>query len=103
MHRDIKPANILIGLTQDGKLILKIIDFSISKIISDPATEFLYDLFTNGVYNPPFSKLGTRKITTRPYRAPEVAMMQNYDISIDIWGVGCIFAEMLMSTISMKR
>ena len=34
-------------------------------------------------------------VVTRWYRAPELVLMQNYDYAIDIWSVGCIFAELL--------
>lgn len=103
MHRDLKPANILIGVSTKGSLILKIIDFSISKVISDPGLEFLHNLFSNSFYNEPFIRGGTRRVTTRIYRAPEVAMMSNYDTQLDIWAAGCIFAEMILSTQTLRR
>ena len=35
-------------------------------------------------------------MVTRWYRAPEVILMNNfYSYSIDVWSVGCIFAELL--------
>lgn len=35
-------------------------------------------------------------VVSRNYRAPEIILMEkHYDTSIDIWSVGCIFAEML--------
>ena len=38
----------------------------------------------------------TKHVVTRWYRAPEVILMNNfYSFSIDIWSVGCIFAELL--------
>ncbi|MFS8160656.1 MAG: protein kinase domain-containing protein [Candidatus Roizmanbacteria bacterium] len=38
----------------------------------------------------------TQHVVTRWYRAPEVILMQDYYTSaIDIWSVGCIFAELL--------
>jgi len=42
------------------------------------------------------SKQLTRHVVTRWYRAPEVILMNDfYSYSIDIWSVGCIFAELL--------
>ena len=42
------------------------------------------------------SKNLTKHVVTRWYRAPEVILMnQMYSYSIDIWSVGCIFAELL--------
>lgn len=95
IHRDIKPANILITTDSQSKLILKIIDFSISKVIGDPGIDFLYELFTHReytLYN--LNQNQTSKITTRPYRAPEVALMQHYGTKVDIWAAGVIFAEL---------
>lgn len=42
------------------------------------------------------SKQLTRHVVTRWYRAPEVILMNDfYSYSIDIWSVGCIFAELM--------
>ena len=42
------------------------------------------------------SKALTKHVVTRWYRAPEVILMNDYySYSIDIWSVGCIFAELL--------
>ena len=41
----------------------------------DSGLEFLNDLFTHKVFTYAQNKTETKKITTRPYRAPEVAMM----------------------------
>lgn len=42
------------------------------------------------------SKELTKHVVTRWYRAPEVILMNEYySYSIDIWSVGCIFAELL--------
>ena len=33
---------------------------------------------------------------TRWYRAPELLLgLKNYDQSIDVWSIGCIFAELI--------
>ena len=38
----------------------------------------------------------TGYVSTRYYRAPEIMLTwQKYDIEVDIWSAGCIFAEML--------
>ncbi len=38
----------------------------------------------------------TQHVVTRWYRAPEVILLQDsYTAAIDIWSVGCIFAELL--------
>lgn len=38
----------------------------------------------------------TGYVSTRYYRAPEIMLTwQKYDVEVDIWSAGCIFAEML--------
>ena len=38
----------------------------------------------------------TEYVATRWYRAPEIMLTwQKYDVEVDIWSAGCIFAEML--------
>jgi serine/threonine protein kinase len=73
IHRDLKPQNLLVSESN----ILKIADFGLSRAFSIP-------LFTL-----------THEVVTLWYRAPEVLLgATRYTFSIDIWSVGCIFAEM---------
>lgn len=38
-------------------------------------------------------------ITSRWYRPPEIIMVEkNYDTAVDMWSMGCVFAEMLYCT-----
>ena len=38
----------------------------------------------------------THEVVTLWYRAPDILMgSKNYNTSVDIWSVGCIFAEMV--------
>ena len=38
----------------------------------------------------------THEVITLWYRAPEILLGgKNYDMSVDVWGIGCIFSEML--------
>lgn len=38
----------------------------------------------------------TGYVSTRYYRAPEIMLTwQKYDVEVDVWSAGCIFAEML--------
>lgn len=77
-HRDLKPNNILINSACE----LRICDFGLAR-----AT------FENG----PDTLFWTDYVATRWYRAPELIMdyLTKYSTAIDIWSVGCIFAEML--------
>jgi serine/threonine protein kinase len=77
LHRDLKPRNLLVNSNCD----LKICDFGLAR--AD-----IPDLYEAGAM--------TDYIATRWYRAPELLMgCEDYAESIDIWAIGCIFAELL--------
>jgi serine/threonine protein kinase len=79
IHRDIKPSNILVD---PENLLLKIGDFGQTRVV-DPDYEH------NGYL--------THCPSTLWYRAPELSLEPNtYSDAIDIWGVGCVFAELLL-------
>jgi serine/threonine protein kinase len=76
MHRDLKPDNLLI----DENGMLKVCDFGLARMFSLQRRQY------------------TQDIVTRWYRPPELLLGGDiYDTSIDIWGVGCIIAEMIQS------
>ncbi|VDL95959.1 unnamed protein product [Schistocephalus solidus] len=79
LHRDLKPSNLLINANCD----LKICDFGLARM-NDPEHDH------NGIL--------TEYVATRWYRAPEIMLnSKGYTRSIDVWSVGCIFAEMFDS------
>ncbi|KAL4467003.1 hypothetical protein ABPG74_010600 [Tetrahymena malaccensis] len=78
MHRDLKPSNILVNKNCD----LKVCDLGLARGFEfdeeDGKTEY---------------------VVTRWYRAPEVILKASkYTKSIDVWSIGCIFAELLGRT-----
>uniref|UniRef100_R7VYY2 mitogen-activated protein kinase n=1 Tax=Aegilops tauschii TaxID=37682 RepID=R7VYY2_AEGTA len=74
LHRDLKPGNLLVN----GKCDLKICDFGLART-NNAKGQFM-----------------TEYVVTRWYRAPELLLScDNYGTSIDVWSVGCIFAELL--------
>mmetsp|Transcript_33546 Transcript_33546/g.74268 ORF Transcript_33546/g.74268 Transcript_33546/m.74268 type:complete len:384 (+) Transcript_33546:237-1388(+) len=74
LHRDLKPSNLLVNANCD----LKICDFGLART-SSTEKEFM-----------------TEYVVTRWYRAPELLLScSEYNSSIDVWSVGCIFAELL--------
>jgi serine/threonine protein kinase len=74
MHRDIKPQNLLIN--KEGHL--KICDFGLARMFALQPRQY------------------THEVVTLWYRPPELLMgCLEYDISVDVWGAGCIIAEMI--------
>ena len=82
-HRDLKPANILISKNCE----LRISDFGWSRYMHRSTRH------GSNKANPM-----TEYIITRWYRSPEllVAPKNLYDEKIDLWSIGCIFAEMIL-------
>lgn len=73
LHRDLKPQNLLIN--REGAL--KLADFGLARAYGIPVRSY------------------THEVVTLWYRAPDVLMgSRKYSTPVDIWSVGCIFAEM---------
>jgi len=74
LHRDLKPQNLLIN--QKGEL--KLADFGLARAKSIP------------------TKTYSNEVVTLWYRPPDVLLgSTDYSTHIDMWGVGCIFYEMI--------
>lgn len=74
-HRDIKPQNLLVDAATH---VLKLCDFGSSKALVAGEASVAY-------------------ICSRYYRAPELIFgAQDYTIAIDVWSMGCVFAELVM-------
>ncbi|PAV73558.1 hypothetical protein WR25_10407 isoform B [Diploscapter pachys] len=79
LHRDIKPGNLLVN----SNCILKICDFGLARIWDQRDRQNM-----------------THEVVTQYYRAPELLMgARRYTAAVDIWSVGCIFAELLQRKI----
>ncbi|KKA29055.1 hypothetical protein TD95_002192, partial [Thielaviopsis punctulata] len=86
LHRDMKAANLLIN----NKGILQIADFGLARHYTGPTPQ-------------PGKGCGdgerdyTGLVVTRWYRPPELLLcLRKYTPAIDVWGVGCVFGEMLV-------
>eukprot|EP01117_Protostelium_nocturnum_P015640 TRINITY_DN607_c1_g1_i3.p1 TRINITY_DN607_c1_g1~~TRINITY_DN607_c1_g1_i3.p1 ORF type:complete len:396 (+),score=128.86 TRINITY_DN607_c1_g1_i3:168-1355(+) len=74
IHRDLKTSNLL----YNRKGILKVADFGLAREYGSPLKPY------------------TPTVVTLWYRAPEVLLgSKTYTPAVDIWSIGCIFAEFL--------
>ncbi|XP_065051684.1 cyclin-dependent kinase 14-like isoform X2 [Rhopilema esculentum] len=74
LHRDLKPQNLL--LSEQGDL--KLADFGLARSKTVPSRTY------------------SSEVVTLWYRPPDVLCgSKTYSTSLDVWGVGCIFLEMI--------
>ncbi|KAK9406870.1 cyclin-dependent kinase 3 [Crotalus adamanteus] len=74
IHRDLKPQNLLIN--EMGAI--KLADFGLARAFGVPLRTY------------------THEVVTLWYRAPEILLgCKYYSTAVDIWSIGCIFAEMV--------
>ncbi|MFO0927816.1 MAG: tetratricopeptide repeat protein [Gemmataceae bacterium] len=87
IHRDLKPTNVLVGRV-DGLPKVKVIDFSIAKVVGQPLTA------------PPATTAVGTLVGTLEYMSPEQAKLDNVDIDIrtDVYSLGVLLHELLTGT-----
>ncbi|XP_075967054.1 cyclin-dependent kinase 2 isoform X2 [Anarhichas minor] len=78
LHRDLKPQNLLINAQGE----IKLADFGLARAFGVPVRTY------------------THEVVTLWYRAPEILLgCKYYSTAVDIWSLGCIFAEMTPLTV----
>ncbi|XP_057493040.1 casein kinase II subunit alpha-like [Actinidia eriantha] len=74
MHRDVKPHNVMIDHEQRK---LRLIDWGLAEFYH-PGTEY------------------NVRVASRYFKGPELLVdLQDYDYSLDLWSLGCMFAGMI--------
>ncbi|KAF5375005.1 hypothetical protein D9758_000129 [Tetrapyrgos nigripes] len=77
LHRDLKTSNLLMN----NRGMIKVADFGLARRYGDPVG-------VGGM---------TQLVVTLWYRAPEILLgAATYSTAVDMWSVGCIFAELLL-------
>ncbi|KAF7436972.1 hypothetical protein PC9H_003806 [Pleurotus ostreatus] len=77
LHRDLKTSNLLMN----NRGTIKVADFGLARRYGDPVG-------VGGM---------TQLVVTLWYRAPEILLgAKTYSTAIDMWSVGCIFAELIL-------
>lgn len=77
LHRDLKTSNLLMN----NRGTIKVADFGLARRYGDP-------IGVGGL---------TQLVVTLWYRAPEILLgAKSYSTAVDMWSVGCIFAELLL-------
>ncbi|KAK0596494.1 hypothetical protein LWI29_016267 [Acer saccharum] len=75
LHRDLKPQNLLLDCRTST---IKLADFGLARACSAPTRTYSHE------------------VVTLHYRPPEILLgSRNYSTSVDVWSIGCIFAEMV--------
>jgi eukaryotic-like serine/threonine-protein kinase len=86
VHRDLKPSNLFVTTRSDGLPLLKVLDFGISKQLTDPGSGEAVPTFTN-----------TRTLMGSPnYMSPEqIRDARRVDGRTDVWALGIILQELV--------
>ncbi|HVJ94220.1 MAG TPA: serine/threonine-protein kinase, partial [Labilithrix sp.] len=88
LHRDLKPANVWLGTDEDGRLLVKLLDFGIARVSRPFPTRS------------PFATSKDMVLGTPSYMSPEQARgLDTLDYRCDLWALAVIAYEALTTTI----
>jgi serine/threonine protein kinase len=75
LHRDVKPENLFVTTDQDGRLLVKMVDFGVAQVLGDVVTD-------------------RPLVGTLEYMAPEVLLAEGEpDVRSDLYSVGVVAYE----------
>lgn len=83
LHRDLKPSNLCLIKTEDGKEMVKIVDFGIAKFMPIAGQEAQQLTRTGEIFGSPL------------YMSPEQCLAHKLDGRSDIYSLGCVMYESL--------
>jgi cyclin-dependent kinase 2 len=108
LHRDLKPQNLLIDRQNNY---LKLADFGLARAFGIPVRAYTHEarlrflspcnfvlpVSSSSVLQPQGNlHLRALQVVTLWYRAPEILLgAKHYSTPVDVWSIGCIFAEMI--------
>jgi serine/threonine-protein kinase len=83
VHRDLKPKNLFLTKRVDGRDLVKVLDFGISKVEGESAADMQLTRTTEVIGSP-------------SYMSPEqLRSSRNVDVRTDIWALGVILYELI--------
>ncbi len=86
IHRDLKPANVFVCEKQDGRAVVKLVDFGIAKLVRDANEEGL---------DPGITRAGA-VLGTPQYMSPEQAQgLDTLDLRTDVYSLGAVVFELI--------
>ncbi len=91
VHRDLKPANVFLVTREDGSLLVKLVDFGISKLLARGES-------TSSERSGRALTLTGTAVGTPNYMSPEQARGLQVDGRTDVWALGALLYEMLAGT-----
>jgi len=107
LHRDLKPSNIL--MSSDFKV--KICDFGLARYYRKSPHDYT-DLSREEIQQKLLGVSDHRQtkkrelsshVVSRWYRAPEIIMLERYSYNADVWSLGCIATELLLTARDNKK
>jgi serine/threonine protein kinase len=93
VHRDLKPSNLFLARTQNGNVVVKVLDFGISKARGASSLDMA-----------PHQQTSTAAMLGSPlYMSPEqLRSSKNVDARADIWAMGVILYELLTGQVPFE-